>query len=247
MEALAAEVGRRLSPARGRPVGEAEQLRIPHQEQIRPCLRPGPGQKRGLRLTKVHRVLERQGVQVPYSSLHRFAAKHCGLAERHVTVRMDGGERGEAAEVDFGRLGLVRDPVTARRRMLWALVVILIYSLHRYVHTTFSQQIGEVIGGLEDAWDFFEGVTRRLIVNNLAAALTRPDRYDRIFQRIFNEYARCRGFVIDPALCANPRESRTSSGSARPQWAPGRYGRSQLPQPLAARSAPRTTPQKGRR
>jgi transposase len=203
-EALAVEIGRRLSPARGRPAGEAEQLLMPHQEQIRTWLNPAPTEKRGLRLTKVHQLLERRGVQVPYSSLHRFATKHCGLAERHVTVRMAESEPGEVAEIDFGRLGLVWDPATERRRTLWALVVILIFSRHQYVHTTFSQQIGEVIDGLEDAWLFFGGVTRRLIVDNLAAAVTKADRYDPIFQRTFNEYAGYRGFVIDPAPVRQP-------------------------------------------
>jgi hypothetical protein len=33
-EALAAEIGRRLSPARGRTAGEAEQILLPHRDQI---------------------------------------------------------------------------------------------------------------------------------------------------------------------------------------------------------------------
>jgi transposase len=203
-EELAAEISRRLSPAHGREAGEVEQVLLPHRDQIRSWLKPDTNERRGLQLTKVHQLLARQGMRVPYSSLHRFAVKHCGLSEGHITVRMADSAPGEAAEVDFGRLGLVWDPASERRRTLWALVVVLTFSRHQYVHTTFSQQLREVIGGVEDAWLFFGGVTRRLVIDNLAAAVTRADRYDPIFQRTFDEYASYRGFIIDPAPVRQP-------------------------------------------
>jgi hypothetical protein len=37
------------------------------------------------------------------------------------------------------------------------------------------------------------------VVDNLRAAICKPDRYDPIFNRTFEEYGRHRGFVIDPA------------------------------------------------
>jgi hypothetical protein len=202
---LAAEVGRRLSPAGERGPGEAETELLPHQEQIRQWLTVKPGEKRGLRLTKVHELLARRGVHVPYSSLHRFAIKHCGFAERRrITVRMAECEPGELAEVDFGRLGLVYDPESGRRRTLWALVVVLVYSRHQYVHVSHSQKLLDLIGGLEDAWAFFGGTARRVILDNLRAAVTKADRYDPIFQRTFDEYATYRGFTIDAAVVRHP-------------------------------------------
>jgi transposase len=199
-EALAASVTARHHPARGRRPGEAEEQLLAHRERIEGWLKPRPGEKRGLRLTKVHELLVREGVEVAYSSLHRFAVKHCGFGVRaRATVRMAACEPGELAEVDFGRLGLVPHPESGRRRTLWAMPVVLGHSRHEYVHVTHSQRIGDLIGGLEDAWAFFGGVPRRLVLDNLAAAVTKADRYDPVFQRTFEEYARYRGFVIDPA------------------------------------------------
>lgn len=204
-EELAAEVGHRLRPAGDREAGEAQSELLPHQEQIRSWLSAPPGERRGLRLTKVHELLARRGVHVPYSSLHRFAIKYCGFAERRrITVRMAECAPGEVAEIDFGQLGLVHDPQTGHRRRLWALVVVLVSSRHQYVHVTHSQQVADVIGGLEDAWEFFGGTPQRVIVDNLAAAITKPDRYDPIFQRTFGEYAAYRGFTIDPAPVRQP-------------------------------------------
>ena len=154
-----------------------------------------------LLLPMVHELLGRQGIEVPYTSLHRFAVKHCGFQERkRITVRVAEVEPGELAEVDFGRLGLVADPETERRRVLHALIVTLVYSRHQYVHVTFSQKLPDLVEGLEDAWEYFGGVTARVVLDNLRAAVVKPDRYDPIFQRTFEEYARHRGFVIDAAV-----------------------------------------------
>jgi len=61
-----------------------------------------------------------------------------------------------------------------------------------------------VLEGLEAAWAFFDGVVRRLVVDNLAPAVTRPDRYTPGLNRVFLEYAQYRGFVVDPAVPEHP-------------------------------------------
>jgi len=206
-EVLATEVTRLVKPGpRGDQPGEAEQKLLPLLAQIETWLTPQHEQRRGLRLTKVHRLLERLGVTVPYSSLHRFAVKHCGFADkRRWTVRMADTAPGEVAQVDYGYLGLVPEPDTGRRRKLYALIVTLVYSRHQYVHVTHSQTVAALVDGLEEAWEFFGGVTRRVIVDNLKAAVIKPDRYDPTFQRVFEEYADYRGFVIDAAVPGHPK------------------------------------------
>lgn len=73
----------------------------------------------------------RPGVDVPYSSLHRFAVAHCGFAARRgPTVRWAETRPGELAEVDFGRLGLGWDPGAEQMRVHHALVVALVHSRH---------------------------------------------------------------------------------------------------------------------
>jgi transposase len=200
-EALAVEVARSLKPVPPEPPeGSTESRLQPHMEQLRLWLTPKDGNKRGLRLSKVHTLLRRRGVDVPYSSLHRFAVKNCGFQEhKRITVRVADVEPGELAEVDFGRLGLVPDPETGKRRVVHALVVTLVYSRHQYVHVTISQKFPDLIEGLDDAWEYFGGVTARVVIDNLRAAVTKPDIYDPIFHRTFEEYARYRGFVIDAA------------------------------------------------
>jgi transposase len=200
-EELAAAVAQNLRPVTEKEgLGAIEAKLMPQRTAITEWVSPADG-SRGLRLSKVHDLLARKGVRVPYSSLHRFAVSYCGFRERQrVTVRVAEVAPGELAEVDFGRLGLVYDPQRERRRVAWALLVTLAHSRHQYVHVTFQQTIPEFMNGLEDAWEYFGGVPTRVVIDNLKAAVRKADRYDPIFQRSFDEYAAHRGFVIDAAV-----------------------------------------------
>lgn len=204
-EALAAEVLAQVrpGPAPGGGVSSAAQLE-PLTRQLEAWLAPHGGHKRGLRLTKVHELLKRQGVEVSYGALRRFCLQRPELGRTKSTVRMAEVAPGELAEVDFGRLGKVHDPDTGRERVAHALIVTLVHSRHQYVHVTFSQKLTDVIDGLEDAWEFFGGVPRKVAIDNLKPAVTKADRYEPVFQRTFDEYAKHRGFTIDATLVRHP-------------------------------------------
>lgn len=73
--------------------------------------------KEQLKLTKIHELLARRGVIVPYRTLHRFAVSELGFGRGRATVRLADGEPGAEVQVDFGRMGLVPDPRSDRRRV----------------------------------------------------------------------------------------------------------------------------------
>ncbi|RNC68331.1 MAG: IS21 family transposase [Desulfuromonadales bacterium] len=172
---------------------------IPHRDLVAHWL-----EKKGLTLTKAYIKLERMGVAVSYSSLYRYAREEFGFGGPKVTVRMAETEPGEVAQVDFGRMGLVFDPETGRQRVLHALVVTLVMSRHQYVYLTHRQDLDALIAGIEEAWEAFGGVTRRLILDNMKAAVVKSDRYEPVFNRTFQEYSQHRGFIIDPAPARHP-------------------------------------------
>jgi len=205
-EELASGVVERLKPGpRGESPGESEKVLLERKEKIRLWLNRDNPYKRGLKLTKVLRLLRREGVEVSYSSLYRFAVKHFDFGKQRATVRVADVLPGELAEVDFGRMGLIYDPETGKNRVLHALVVTLVFSRHQYVHLTHSQKLPDLIAGLEDAWEFFGGVTSRVVLDNLKDAVLKADRYEPVFQRTFEEYAKHRGFVIDATV---PRHAK---------------------------------------
>ena len=211
-EALAAQIAAKLRPG-PREAGSSDiggvysTGRLLEQQRDRLKLWIVPDNpNEALTLAKVLILLKREGVTLSYSALYRFAVREFGFGAPESTVRMADTTPGEVAETDFGKLGLIPDPETGSRRVLHALIVTLVFSRHQYVFLTHSQKLKDLIEGLERAWEFFGGVTARLIIDNMKAAVTKADRYDPIFQRIFEEYARYRGFVIDAAVPASPKQ-----------------------------------------
>ncbi len=94
---------------------------------------------------------------VPYRTLHRFAAASCGFGRRAATVRVADGEPGLECQLDFGRMGLVPDPVAGRRRVAHALIFTPVYSRHMFLWLTFTQTLAAVIAGCEAAWALLAG------------------------------------------------------------------------------------------
>ena len=160
-----------------------------------------------LLLTRIHELLLVRGCAVSYSSLRRFiseaqagdgaASARCGWLTPHP---------GEVAEVDFGRLGMITDPATGKRRVVWALIIVLSYSRHCFVWPTHSQKLEDVIAGLEAAWAFFGGVPRYLVIDNFPAAAAGADPLHPRLTRGFLEYSQHRGFVADPARVRHPKD-----------------------------------------
>ena len=179
----------------------SEQLLSPWAEQIEGWL-----QAERLQVTRVQELLAERGCEVSYSTLRRFIARRGWGRRQPVTVRMEDGPPGEVAELDFGRLGLIPDPESGRRRTVWALIVVWRYSRHCFVWPTTSQTLHAVVEGLEAAWAFFEGVPRYLVIDNFPAAVAGADALHPRFTRGFLEYARQRGFITDPARVRRPRD-----------------------------------------
>ena len=198
LDAIAREVVREVQSHLPGPERSSDQVLLPHKDAIASWM-----EKDRLTLTKIHILLSRMGVEVAYPSLYRFVSVHIGLPSK-TTVRMADTEPGEVAEVDFGRLGFLYDPVAQRKRFVYGLVVTLCSSRHQYVHVTFTQDLPSLIAGIEDAWAFFGGVTKKAVIDNLKAAVVKSDRYAPIFNRTFLEYSEFRGFIIDPARSGDP-------------------------------------------
>lgn len=183
---------------------------LPHHELISDWL-----ENDKLTLTKAHIKLGRMGVTVTYSTLYRYARETLGFGGHKVTVRMADTLPGEVAQVDFGKMGMVFDPETGRNRLLHALIVTLVLSRHQYVYLTHKQDFPALITGMEEAWEFFAGVTRRVILDNMKVAVLKADRYEPVFNRTFQDYSQHRGFIIDSTIVRHPEGKGTVESQVR--------------------------------
>jgi len=161
--------------------------------------------KDGITKAKIRRLLARDGIEVSESSLLRFVRTHLGHLDRRITVRLPETDPAKYAQADFGRLGKLYDEAAKRVRIAWAFIVTLAYSRLMFVYITFKLDTRAVIEGLEAAWEYFEGITEILVVDNLTPVVDKADRYCPRINKTFLEYSQHRGFIVDP----------TNSGHAR--------------------------------
>jgi len=161
----------------------------------------------GVAGVKICELLARDGVVVPERTVQRFIAAEFGPRRgQGSTVRIADGEPGHELQIDFARLGLLHDAVTGRRRVCHALIFTAVFSRHMFVWLSFTQTTDAVIAGCEAAWQFFGGVFKVLIPDNLTPVVTKADQLEPRLNEAFVEYAQSRGFVIDPARVATPTD-----------------------------------------
>ena len=202
-DALMAMVCERVRPHRPAGHGAAWELLVANHQQLATWLTD-----EGLTAVKARELLGRRGVVVPERTVHRYALEVLGVGRsaRGTTVRVADGEPGVECQVDFGKMGLIVDPVSGRRRVCHALIFTACYSRHCFVWLTFRQTTEAVITGFEAAWAFFGGVFAVVIPDNMATVVEHADATEPRFNQAFIEYAQARNFVVDPARVRRPQD-----------------------------------------
>jgi transposase len=182
----------------------AERVEIgAHRERIAAWL----AQKRPLRLLRIHTLLVRDhGVSASYDTLRRFAIDELGWRQKPVTVRVDDTPPGQVAQIDFGKMGLLRDTKTDRMRVLWVLVVTMVHSRFQFVWPTFEQTTAALCAGLDATWRFFRAVPHVIVPDNMSAIVVKANALEPALSPSFTEYAQARGFFVDTARVRSPRD-----------------------------------------
>jgi len=173
-----------------------------HRDRIAAWL----GAARPLRLSKIHVLLRRDGLDASYATLRRFAMEELGWQKKEPTVRVDDAPPGQEAQIDFGKMGLMFDPEAEKRRVLWALIITLSFSRYMFVWPSFTQTTAAVCEGLDRAFRFFGGMPRTIIPDNMSAIVAAPDALAPRLTDAFADYAQTRGFFVDPARVRSPKD-----------------------------------------
>jgi transposase len=173
-----------------------------HRDRIAAWL----GAARPLRLSKIHVLLRRDGLDASYATLRRFAMEELGWQKKEPTVRVDDAPPGQEAQIDFGKMGLMFDPETEKRRVLWALIITLSFSRYMFVWPSFTQTTAAVCEGLDRAFRFFGGMPRTIIPDNMSAIVAAPDALASRLTDAFADYAQTRGLFVDPARVRSPKD-----------------------------------------
>jgi hypothetical protein len=198
-----------LAPDVGRPHGDGWQQCVAERDEIERLL----GQR--VRLSKVRRLLHRRGVDIPYSTLHRFAVGELGFGQRAPTIPVADGEPGEELHIDTGWMTMLERDEHGRRRRFRAWVFTPHVSRYRFVYPCWTESTATAIEACEAAWEFYGGVFRVVVPDCTSAIVHTADpRKPRIIDD-FLEYAQARRFHIDPARPRHPKDKARTERTVR--------------------------------
>jgi transposase len=116
---------------------------------------------------------------------------------------------GEVAQVDFVYAGKCYDPERGVMRKTWLFVMTLGFSRHMYCDLVFDQKIETWVRLHVAAFEYFGGVPRVIVPDNLKAAVVRAAfgvDGEPVLNRTYRELARHFGFQIDPTPPRAPQK-----------------------------------------
>ena len=158
--------------------------------------------KENVEIAAIKGRLEDQGYAGSYSAVRRFVRQIKPLTPQ-ATVRVE-RKPGEEAQVDFGYAGQMIDPETDALRRAWAFVMMLSWSRHHYTEFVFDQKVETWLRLHRNALAWFGGVPRRVVIDNLKAAIVRAIWDDPEVQQSYRECAAHYGFLIAPCRPRTP-------------------------------------------
>jgi transposase len=128
----------------------------------------------------IHQILrDEHAFTGTYQSVYRFVRRlEPRIPDAYVRVEV---EAGSEAQVDFGYAGFLHDPQTGKLRKAWAFVTTLSFSRHCYVEFVFDQEVATWLRCHRHAFEWFSGVVRRVVIDNLKAAIVKAALYDPVF------------------------------------------------------------------
>jgi hypothetical protein len=188
-----------LKSSAGRPHGDGWERCVEQRTFIEDKLH-------GAKLSKVRRLLVRNGIVIPYSTLHRFAVTELGYGRRSGTIPVADGEPGSEVQLDTAWVGALTPDLFGKRRRFRAWIFTPVLSRHRFVWPVFRETTETAIEACEEAWDYYGGIFHVLIPDNTKTIVDQADPLGARINATFLEYAQARGFHIDPARSRSPMD-----------------------------------------
>jgi len=152
-------------------------------------------------------LVDQHGFAGAYNSVKRF----CGGLCKHEPEQFDRLEfaPGEEAQVDYGEGALTRVAGTARFRKPRLFVMTLRYSRRSFRRVVWKSSQETWARLHEEAWRYFGGACRYVVLDNLKEGVIKPDLYEPQLNAVYAATLKHYGVVGDPARVRDPNRKGT--------------------------------------
>lgn len=114
---------------------------------------------------------------------------------------------GEKLFVDYSGQKLpITDAATGEIRDAEIFVAVLGASNYTFAEATWTQGLGDWTKSHVHAFEYFGGVSSILVPDNLKSGVDKPDLYDPVINRTYDELARHYGTIVIPARVRKPKD-----------------------------------------
>ncbi len=121
---------------------------------------------------------------------------------------------GDAMEVDWaGNTLPITDSVTGETYSAYLFVAVLPCSCYAYAELCYDMKLENWLVCHVHAYEYFDGVPRLLIPDNLKTGVTKNTRYDTVLNRSYAELADHYGTAIVPTRVLRPRDKSHAEGT----------------------------------
>ena len=163
-------------------------------------------------------ICERHDLEgkISYSSFKRFVRNNqIVISPQKSTCRIE-VPPGSKLQIDYGYLGLLYDPLTKRRRKVYAFVAILSHSRHQYTEFVYRQTKESFVASHVRCFENFGGVPERIVLDNLKSGVIKPDLYDPVLNPAYREMAEHYKCFIDPCRPGHPQDKGKVESQIKP-------------------------------
>ena len=123
---------------------------------------------------------------------------------------------GDAMEVDWaGQTLPIYDSVTGEEFPAYLFIAVLSCSGYTYAEATSDMKLENWLNCHIHAYEYFGGVTRLLIPDNLKTGVIKNTRYETVLNRSYQELAEYYDTAIVPARVEHPRDKSHAEGTVR--------------------------------
>lgn len=145
---------------------------------------------------------KKHDLAVSYETFKRFA-RHEGLTvsepARMIRIELPPGLE---TQLDYGKMGLHLDEHQGKNRTVWAFCGILSHSRLPFIQFVYTQDQVSFVTSLIDMFEYYEGVTELISIDNLNSGVIKPDLWDPQINRALEEAAGHYGTFVDPCRIA---------------------------------------------
>ena len=181
---------------------------------------------------RIHRELAKKGVtlsllwteycmearnagKTPYMNTQFNDNYHKWARVSKATMRIQ-HKPGDTMEVDWAGATIdIYDSVTGEVTPAYLFVAVLSCSCYVYAEICINMKSDTFINCHVHAYEYFGGVTRLLIPDNLKAGITRNTRYETVIPRAYKEMAEHYNTAIVPARVKHPDDKPNAEGSVK--------------------------------